>query len=110
VKRIFRSFRRLRAGGRRSRLVTLFLLCSSCFLLSLTADDYVECSDPLPDEPMDIPGLMENPVTDVDIRFLNAIFLFLEFNQPSSHPNQLNHLIINRAITSKVLQSTVIRI
>ena len=70
----------------------------------------MECSDPLPDEPMDIPGLMENPVTDVDMRFLNAIFLFLEFNQPSSHPNQLNHLIINRAITSKVLQSTVIRI
>jgi hypothetical protein len=110
VKKILRSSRRLRVGGRRSRLLTLFLLCSSLFLLSVTADDYVECSDPLPDEPMDIPGLMENPVNNVDIRFRYAIFLFLEFNQLSIHPNPSNQLSIDLAMTSKFLPSTVIRI
>jgi len=90
--------------------VVLFLLCTLFSLLPLTADDYVECTDPIPDEPMDIPGLMEKPVNNVDIRFLSAIFLFLEFNQGTNHPNPSNQLQIDLAITSKHHSSTVIRI
>ncbi len=50
MKKLLRSSRRAGKRDRRSRLVTLFLLCSSLFLLSVTADDYVECTDPIPDE------------------------------------------------------------
>jgi hypothetical protein len=73
VEKILRSSRHVRMRGRPSCLVTLFLLCSSCFFLSVTADDYVECTDPLPDEVLDILGLVEIPVKDLVVLFLFII-------------------------------------
>jgi len=52
-------------GGRRSCLVTLFLLCSLFTLLPFTADDYADCTDPFPDELLDILGLIERPVNGI---------------------------------------------
>ena len=94
-------------GGRRSRLVTLLLLCSSCFLLCLTADDYVECTDPLPDEVLDILGLIRIPVKDPVILFL---FLFLVIKPGFTHPGSAHRLPIDPAVTSKIIPATVIRI
>ena len=94
-------------GGRRSRLVTLLLLCSSCFLLSVTADGYVECTDPLPDEVLDILGLIEIPVKDLIISFL---FIFLVINPGLTHPNSAHLSPLDLPVTSKIIPSTVIRI
>ena len=90
MKKILRSSRRVRRGERCSYPVVVFLLCTLFSLLPLTADDYVECTDPIPDEPMDIPGLMEKPVNNVDIRFLSAISLSLELIKAQ---NVLTHRI-----------------
>jgi hypothetical protein len=49
VKKILASSPHVKTGGHRSSLVSLLLLLGLFSSLSLTADDYVECPDPLPD-------------------------------------------------------------
>ncbi len=93
--------------GRPSCLVTLFLLCSSCFLLSVTVDDYVECTDPLPDEVLDVLGLVEIPVKDPVVLFL---FVFLVVNPGLTRPISARPLPVDLTITSKIIPCTVIRI
>ena len=107
MKKILRSSRRMRAGGSLSCLATLFLLCGSFFLLPLTADDYVECTDPFPDELLDIFGLIERPVNNLVIAFPYAMCVFLE---SENHPNSGSLLPISHAITSRIILSTVIRV
>ena len=107
MKRILRSSRRVRIGDHRSPFLTLFLLCSSFFLLSLTADGYVECVDVFPDEVLDIFGLIQIPVKDPVIPFL---LIFLVINPGSIHHNHTNLLSIDLSITSNILACTVIRI
>ena len=94
-------------GGRRSCLVTLLLLCSSFFLLSVTADDYVDCTYPFPDEFLDILGLMEIPLED----FINQILpILFGINPGLKQHNHSNQLEIEFTTTSKIILSTVIRI
>jgi hypothetical protein len=93
--------------GRPSCLVTLFLLFSSCFLLSVTADDYVECNDPFPDAVLDLLGLVQIPVKDPVILFL---LTFLVTDPGVPHPNSAHPLPVGLTITSKIIPSTVIRI
>ena len=107
MRKILRLSRRVRTGSGRSRLVTLFLLCSSCFLLSFNADDYAECTDPLPDEVLDVLGLIRIPEKDPVLPF---IFILLLINPALFQNNSMNLLAIDLAITTIILASTVIRI
>ena len=92
---------------KKSRFVTLFLLCGLSSLLPLTANDYLECTDPFPDELLDIFGLIERPVNDLVIAFLYTICVFLK---SKSHRNSGSLFPVNPAITSRIILSTVIRI
>jgi hypothetical protein len=94
-------------GGRRSHLVTLFSLSSSLFLLSVTADAYVECTDSFPDAVLDLLGLVQIPVKDPGIP---SLFIFLVINLGLIHNNHPNLLLIYSVNTSTILSSTVIRI
>ena len=90
-----------------SCFVTLFLLCGLFSFLPLSADDYLECTDPFPDELLDIFAMIERPVNDLVIGFLYAICIFLK---SKSHRNPGSLFPINPAITSRIILSTVIRI
>jgi hypothetical protein len=83
------------------------LLFSSCFLLSVTADDYVECNDPFPDAVLDLLGLVQIPVKDPVILFL---FIFLVISPGLTYPASAHPLPLDLAVTSKLIPSTVIRI
>jgi hypothetical protein len=92
-------------GGRRSCLVTLFLLCSLFSLLPFTADDYVDCTDPFPDELLDILGLIERPVNGIPIPHVS-----LEFIPKLTYTNPATLLHINATISLNILPATIIRI
>ncbi len=109
MKKILRSSRHVGMRGRPSCLVTLFLLCSSCLLLSVTANDFVECTDPLPDEVLDILGLIQIQLKDLVILFV-FIFLVIKPDLTHIHPTSDHPLPVDLTITSKIIPCTVIRI
>ncbi len=87
--------------------MTLLLLCSSLVLLSLTADDYVECSDSVPDELFDIFGLVKATV-ELPVVLFFSIFLLVGVGL--FRCNLLDSLRKDRTIASRMILSTVIRI
>ena len=92
-------------GGRRSCLVTLFLLCSLFTLLPFTADDYVECTDPVPDELLEMFGVIERPVNGIPIPHVS-----LESIPKLTYTNPATLLHINAEISLNILPATIIRI
>ena len=105
MKRTLRSSRRVRRGERCSFPMVLSLLCTLFSVLPLTADDYVECTNPFPDELLDIFGLMERPVNRIPIPHVSS-----ESIPRLNHPNPSNFLKVNVTIPSNILPPTVIRI
>jgi hypothetical protein len=107
VKKILTLFPHVKTGGHPSSLVSLLLLLGVFLLLPLSADDCAERADPLPDEFLDLLGVIKTPVKNMDISFL---LLFLKFNPGLESPNHPHPLEIVLMITSLVIPSTVIRI
>ncbi len=67
----------------------------------------MECTDPGPDELLDIFGLVRIPVKDLIVSF---IFIVLVINPGPTYPNSVRPLPINTTNTSEIILSTVIRI